>query len=419
MERMRRIPVVLALVLGVLAATFLAGAVPAAAASSWQATWGAAQQVVADPTRGDLLAVFPAGEAVDQSMRFVVRTTVGGESVRVRFSNRFGTEPLEIGAARIALRDFGATVLAGTSQVVTWSGSPSTVIPPGVDVVSDPVPLQVFADNDLLVSLYLPGRAPLRTYHSFANTTSYVSEPAAGNLVDDQYGGGFSRRTGSWFWLSEVDVQTDETIGTVAVIGDSLTDGSGSRLAADTGGTWPRALADRLRPLPGTYATAVVNHGIGFGTVNDFACATCGPPVRQRFGTETLYTAGLTHVVVFAGTNDIARRATATQVIQGLRQVVREAKARGLRVIGVTIPPRHDAEAGWHADTMESVRFKVNWWIRHNAGYDGVLDADAVLRDPSDRSRLRAAYDSGDHRHPNRAGLAAVAAAANLEWFRS
>ena len=413
MERMRRIPVVLALVLGVLAAT-----VPAAAAATWQTTWSSAQQQVTDPTRGDLLAVFPTGEAVDQSMRFVVRTTVGGTSVRVRFSNRFGTEPLQIGAARVALRDFGATVLSGTSQIVTWSGSTTTAIPPGFDVVSDPVPLQTFADTDLLVSLYLPGPAPLRTYHSFANTTSYVTEPAAGNTVDDQYGGEFSRRTGSWFWLSAVDVETEETLGTVAVVGDSLTDGSGSRLGADTGGTWPQALADRLRPLPATYAKAVVNHGIGFNTVNDFACASCGPPVRQRFGAETVYTTGLTHVVVFAGTNDIARRATATQVIAGLRAVVREAKARGLRVIGVTIPPRHDAEFGWHAHTMDNVRFKVNWWIKHNAGYDGVLDADAVLRDPSDRTRLRAAYDSGDHRHPNRAGLAALAAAANLEWFR-
>ena len=414
MERMRRLPVVLALVIGVLAAT-----VAPAAAASWQTTWSAAQQPVSDPTRGDLLAVFPTGEAVDQSLRFVVRPSIGGSSVRIRLSNRFGAAPLEIGAARVGLRDVGATLLAGTSTVVTWAGSPTTTIPPGVDAVSDPVGLQVFSDSDLLVSLYLPGQAALRTYHSFANTTSYVTEPAAGNLVDDEYGGGYSRRTGSWFWLSGVDVLTDETVGTIAVVGDSLTDGSGSRLTADTGGTWPQALADRLRPMPSTYAKAVVNHGIGFNTVNDYGCAVCGPPVTQRIRDETFWTAGLTHVVVFAGTNDIARRATATQVIRGLRTLVRDAKARGLRVIGVTIPPRHDAEFGWQSDTMDNVRFKVNWWIKHNAGYDAVLDADAVLRDPSDRTRLRAAYDSGDHRHPNRAGLAALAAAADLEWFRS
>ena len=409
-DGMSRVPVVVAL-----AVALLLGGAPAARADGWHATWAAAQQDVYDAKRPGVVAAFPDNTATDTTLRLVVRTTVGGRYARVRLSNRFGSAPMRVGAARVAVRATGDAARAGTTRTLRWSSRTWTDIPAGGEALSDPVALGVPASTDLLVSVWLPYRTPVLTWHGFANTTSYL---AAGNRVDDAAGHAYDRTTGSWFWLAGVDVYSGETAGTIAVLGDSITDGNGSGLRLDTGGTWPRALADRLRAAPASFARAVVNHGIGANTVTDTNCGFCGPPATVRITTEVLPTAGLTHVIVLEGTNDIQRNASAAQVIAGLRTIAQRARAAGLRVIGGTITPRADRAYGWDAARMEGIRAQVNHWIRTSGAFHAVLDADVVLRDPARPWALAARYDSGDHLHPNRAGLAAIAAAANLNWFR-
>ena len=401
-------------VVGLLTALVLAGA-PAAEAGEWRATWAAAQQDVYDSKRPGVVAAFPANEAANTTLRLVVRSTVAGRYARIRLSNVFGSSPMRVGAARVAVRSAGRSAAAGTSRTLRWSTRTWVDVPAGGEVLSDPVALAVPAHADLLVSVWLPYRTPVLTWHGFANTTSYL---AAGNRVDDVAGRSYDRTTGSWFWLAGVDVFTDDTAGTIAVLGDSITDGNGSGLRLDEGGTWPRALAERLRAAPTTYARAVVNHGIGANTVTDTNCGFCGPPATVRIVTEVIPTAGLTHVIVLEGTNDIQRNASAAQVIAGLRTIAQRSRAAGLRVIGATITPRADRAYGWDAARMEGIRTQVNHWIRTGGAFHAVLDADAVLRDPARPWALAARYDSGDHLHPNRYGLAALARAANLNWFR-
>ena len=413
---MSRAGVGAALLVSVLANPLPAWAQPGSA-EHWVGTWATA--LVERPAQPDSADADPLLNFSDQTLRQIVHTSVGGERVRVVFSNRFGTEPLAIGAAHIALRAEDVAIDPTSDQELTFSGRATTAIPAGAVVVSDPVNLTVPGLSDLAIDLYLPGDtastpSPL-TVHTRALQTSYAStrgnHAGAAELP-------VLRPISSWFFLSRVEVAAAGGTGVVVAIGDSITDGSGS--TPDANGRWTDHLARRLMESTAN-GMGVLNAGIA---ANFLLRDVLGANVLARFDRDVIVPTGVTHVVVSSGINDIgsSRQAssapTEADVIAGHRQLIARAHAHGLKIIGVTVTPfRGSTLLAWTPES-EAKRQAINEWMRTSGAYDGVIDFDAVLRDESDPAKLHPRYASDDGVHPNEAGYMAMAAAVDLDLLR-
>jgi lysophospholipase L1-like esterase len=351
----------------------------------------------------------------NQTLRQVVRTSIGGERVRVVFSNAFGTAPLPVGAAHIALREKDATVAAKSDRALTFGGSASVTIPAGAVIVSDPVSLTVPAFADLAIDLYLPidtstSSSPVTT-HAGALQTSYVS-PTGDHTGEVEMP--VMTTTQSWFYLARVEVAAAEQVGALVAFGDSITDGT--RSTPDMNSRWPDQLARRLAAQ--NIKMGVLNQGIaGNRVLGDGA----GVSALARFDRDVLVQTGATHAIVLESINDIGLARSnpapsADDLIAAHRQLVERAHARGLRIFGATLTPFEGA-AYWTAEG-ETKRQAVNQWIRTSKVYDGVVDFDAVVRDPAAPTKLLPQYNPGDNLHMNDAGYQAMANTVDLALFK-
>lgn len=385
----------------------------------WVGTWGTAP---AGPPLAAQMQTF-----TDQTLRLIVHTSTGGSQVRIRVSNEHGATPLRIGAAHVARRATGAETMAGTDRVLTFSGSTSITIPAGAPVLSDPIDLDVPALSDLAVSLYLPGRVEATTIHGSAFQTNYVSLPGnftgAATLPTQ-------RTITSWPFLTEVDVSAPGA-GAIVALGDSITDGAVTTLDANR--RWPDLLALRLqttRDRPGS-GLGIVNRGIGGNRLlrDPGEQPLFGRAALARFDRDVLATAGVRHLIVLIGINDIGHPGTGTipateavtpqDLIAGYRQLIARAHAKGIPVYGGTLTPFEGTIfPGYYTPEKEAVRQAVNNWIRTSDEFDAVIDFDRAVRDPARPTRMLPAYDSGDHLHPNDLGMQAMANAIPLELFR-
>lgn len=379
-----------------LARASAAGPVP-----GWVSTW-APSMSTAHADDALLMSVFPAGRAVDQTVRMIVRATTAGRRIRLRLSNRDGDRPVVFGSVTVGLRSAGPAVEAGTLRAVRFLGARRVTLAPGAEVVSDPVMFPLSFGDQVAVSVSVVGASGTVTWHRWAKAFAYVSSARSGDETADDSGTAYRSAGMSWFWLEGMDQDTTAS-GTVVALGDSITDGWPT--APDQYQTWPDVLADRI---PG-HALGVVNAGIAGNQLTGDNCAgACGAPAVARLDHDALDLAGVTDLIVFEGTNDLyASRAPASRVVGALRWIVIRARQRDLRVLGATITPRSDS--GW-TSAMEANREAVNDWIRHSGEFDSVLDFDAVVRDPTDPHRLAPEYDSGDNLHPNALGLRAIGA---------
>src|SRR5215204_4789784 len=387
----------------------------------WVGTWAAAMHA---PSEG-FGEEFPSQifEFEKQTVRQIVRTSVGGDRVRVRLANTFGDVPLAIGAARLALRDSGERIDPASDRVLTFSGSPSITIPPGAVAVSDPVALTVPALSELAVSIYLPEPTTSTTVHAFAFQTNYFS--TVGDFTAEA-AMPVETTAQSWVFLTGIDVTVTEPTGVVVALGDSITDGAFS--TPDTNQRWPDLLAERLVADADQPTMAVLNAGIGANRLlNDptegFEFA--GPNALARFDRDVLAQPGVTHLIVFEGINDIglpaitgdpAESVSADDLITGLRQLTERAHEHGIVSIGATITPFEGAM--YFSQEGEAIRQAVNDWIRTGRAFDSVIDFDDVVRDPGQPTRLLPAFDSGDHLHPNDAGFQAMAESIDLALLR-
>ncbi|UQA95217.1 SGNH/GDSL hydrolase family protein [Streptomyces halobius] len=385
---------------------------PAAPAVSgqWVGTWSAAA-AAAEPGTLDGYA--------GMSIRNVVHTSVGGSAARIQLSNLYGTRPLSVSHASLALAaaPSNPTAAAGTMRRLNFGGRPAVTIPAGGAVTSDPVRLNVPHNADLLVTTYSPSPSGPATYHPYARQTSYL---ARGDRTEDTTGAAYTEQSPYWRYLTGVDVWSTTAQGTVVVIGDSITDGITSTAGANH--RWTDFLAARLRDEPGAPRYGVLNQGISGNRllVNGSRFSpNNGPSVLSRLDRDVLSRTGVKAVVVEIGLNDLfksPRQLDPEKLVAGMRQIVREAHARGLRVTGSTLTP-FGGHRGYSTQ-LDSVRRQVNRIIRSGTVYDEVVDFDKALRDPAEPGRLLPAYDSGDHLHPNDAGNEAMADAVNLEHLK-
>jgi len=353
----------------------------------------------------------------NQTLRQIVRTSIGGTRARVVLSNAFGTAPLTVGAAHIAVRDKEATIVASSGRALTFSGKPTMAIPSGAVLVSDPIDMAVPAMGDLAIDLYLPGNtdspSPVTTFTS-ALQTNYVSE--TGNFAGKSPFPVVAR-TPAWFVVSRVEVLASQSVGAVVTVGDSIT--AGSRSTADTNNRYSNHLARRLATLP--TPMAVLNAGIGGNRVLTEGAFTAGINVLGRFERDVLAQPGITHAIVLEGINDIGNARenptpTAEDLIAAHKQLIERAHTRGIAIFGATLTPFEGAM--YFTQVGEAKRQALNQWIRTSRAYDGVIDFDEATRDPSHPARFLPQYESGDHLHPSDAGYKAMADAIDLALFK-
>ena len=377
-------------------------------ATRWFATWTASPSDASPRPSRDSVDRVPT--LFNQTVRLIIRTSIGGDNVRVRISNEYGDRTLAIGAAHIAVRESGATIDATTDRVLTFGGHPTLRLRPGAIAFSDPVGLAIPALHDLAISMYLADSARLSTRHALALQTNYVRRGDVTGSRD------FLSDTSLYVWpfLVGVDVTNRAATGVIAAIGNSITDGALS--TRDANMRWPNLLAARLL-ASSEPVKAVVNAGISGGRVLTYGA---GPSALARFDRDVLMTPGLTHVILLEGINDIGRSATdgttADDIIAGYRQLIARAHDRGIVMIGATLTPA-SPRAPFTA-VLEARRAAVNAFIRGSGEFDATIDFDMATRDPANPLQFLPSYDSGDHLHPGDAGYRAMGDAIDLTLFR-
>ena len=400
----------------------------------WVSAWGTAQQLA--PMPAPRMPPRPEGEKKpappppsgpspivptpatlnDQTVRMVVRPTIGGSVLRLQFSNATGGEPLTIGRARMAKSTADGGTAAGTDRTVTFSGQSAVTIQPGAIAISDPIALPVAAFDLLAVSIHLPVETAVNTLHPLGLRTTYIAK--GDRTADTALAGAETNR--SYFWLTGVEVQASQAAGTIVAFGDSITDGYGT--TPNAGLAWPDLLAERLQRDPRTRQMSVVNMGISGNRVRRDGA---GLSALARFDRDVLARAGVRWVILLEGINDIniaaipgipaSEAVTADQLIAAYSQFVDRAHLHGIKVAGATITP---TEGLWlYSAQTEALRQALNAWIRTSGKFDAVIDFDAAVRDPARPSRMLPAFDPGDHVHPNDAGNAAMAKAIDTGVF--
>jgi lysophospholipase L1-like esterase len=374
---------------------------PSLAQNNWVAAWGASQQSLGET------------KLSNATTRMIARVTLPGSAVRVRLDNTFGTAPLVIGHATIAPRVRGPIVAAGLVKPVTFKGQASVTIPAGGSVESDSIALRVDAQQEVAVSLHVTGADVQPSQHNNAQVTSYLTENGAGDQTMSDDGKAFTGRTTSMFWLKAIDVQPTAPASAIIAFGDSITDGTCSTL--DSHDRWEDLVAQRFA-LQNPVRFSVVNEGIGGNTVTRAGTnpTFASPPGVERLDRDVLSRPGVSHVVLFMGTNDINREATAAQVIAGSKDIIARIKAKNIKVIGATMIPRHNDV--WN-DAKNKNRREVNEWIRKDAGFDAVLDFDAIIRDPAKPDLMIPAYNCSDNVHPSPIGYFQMGKSVDLSIF--
>jgi lysophospholipase L1-like esterase len=384
--------------------------------SPWVATWGAAMVPLRDA----------APDVSGQTLRLVIHSSVGGSQARVWLSNRYGTLPLHIGAAHVAISADAnpvpgadmSVIQPGSDRVLTFNHQASVTVAPGSTIVSDGVALDVPALSNLAVSLYFPDHTLASTGHSGAQQLSYA---ATGDITAAADLTGKSWTKGSWYILSGVDVFAPRKWAVVAM-GDSITDGNHSTQSANR--RWPDALAARLAANDATRKAGVlgmVNVGI---SGNRLLLDGDGPSVMERAGWDILLRSNVRYLILFEGINDleVAQRdhQPFPQLVRdleaGLAQIAQQAHDHGIRVIGATqMTDSRDFKVVW--PEREAARVALNQWILSSPVFDGTIDFDKTMRDPQCPTQMLKAYDSGDAVHPNDAGYRAMADSIDLSLF--
>ena len=397
---------------------FAAGAA-AQSTEHWVTTWATAQQLAPQPPLPGPGPNVPA-TLKNQTVRMVARSSIGGRRVRIQVSNAFGSKPLVIGNAHIALREKDAAIVPTSDRALTFGGQPTMTVPPGALIVSDPVDLEVPKLTDLAISLYLPEDTGTPSIHPIGLHTNYIAEGevTAKTSLDS------STTTTAYLWLSSVDVLAPANAGAIIAFGDSITDGFKTTIDKDQ--AWPTLLAKRLAATKSTEMLGVLNLGVlnlgiaGNRVLRDGA----GVSALARFDRDVLSRAGVRWMTLLEGINDITFSAlpvfatevvTAEDLIGGYRQIIERAHMHGIKVAGATIMPVGGVST--YRESGEAVRQAVNQWIRSSGAFDAVIDFDALMRDAADPKRLRPEFDPGDHVHPDDKGNERMAQAIDRRHF--
>jgi lysophospholipase L1-like esterase len=356
-----------------------------------------------------------------QTVRQIVRISVGGNQVRVMISNEFGGKALTVGSATVALSVGGSAVDPATVKVLSFGGRSWAVVPPGAPLISDPVDLAVKPLASLAVSLYLPQKSAVASVHWDGRQTGFISGTGDATRATNFTAVG---TTTSRLFLSGILTNAKPASTAIVFFGDSITDGACSTI--DANHRWPDHIAERMQ-AEGHPDVAIVNEAY---SGNRVLSNGMGTNALSRFDMSVLSHPRVSAVVMMMGINDIGwpgegavtpndPQPTAEDLEVGYAQLVDRAHAHGLRFIAVTLTPFVEAlkgspASGYYSPAKEKIRESVNRWIRGNRSIDGVIDFDKLLADPKNPKKLNPADNCGDNLHPNDTGYQAMANAVDL-----
>ena len=360
----------------------------------------------------------------NQTIREIVHTSAAGNAVRVRLSNAYGKEPITVGAAHIALRKDGSTLVSGSDHPLTFGGRASVLIPADAVVLSDPIAMELPALSDVAISLFLPNATAGAGIHYSAQQTSYVGsgDLTAAQSISDPV------KITSWVFLTGLDVSAPSSAATIVAFGDSITDGALSTVDANR--RWPDILASRLAAQKSGASVGVLDEGIGGNRIlyDPAVNIRFGVNALARFARDVLAQPGVRYIIVLEGINDIghpgssaplSEAVTAEDIIAGYKQMIDQAHEAGVKIFGATLTPFVGTTIpNYFSPEKEVKRKKVNEWIRTSRAFDGVIDFEKAVRDPQNPDRMLPRYDGGDRLHPGDAGYQAMGEAIDLSLFR-
>ncbi len=373
----------------------------------WVGTWGTSPQLV-EPHN-----MPPEPGLSNNTLRQIVRISIGGDSLRVRFSNEFSTSPVTLKAVQIALSAGNGAIDSLSIAALAFGKQPEVTMQPSTAITSDALYFPIKPRTDLAITIYFGETSPNVTGHPGSRTTSYLME---GNRINDaQFANAIP--ADRWYVINAIDVKAPETAGAIVTLGNSITDGRGS--GTNMQNRWPDILAERLVQNPATGNVAVINQGIGGNCV----LRTClGPAAIERFERDVLSQQGVRWLIILEAINDIGQTPDSTvaakvanDLIEAYSQMIDKAHEKGIRVYGATILPFK--ESFYYKDFRETARATVNDWIRNSGRFDAVIDFDSALQDPENPLMLLPETHTGDYLHPNEAGYRLMGEFIDLTLF--
>ncbi len=372
----------------------------------WVGTWSTGVQLV--ETRNNP----PSPGLTGNSLRQIVRVSIGGETIRVKFSNEYSKDPVTMHSVQIATSTGGSLIDLTTNQNLTFNGKKDITLIPGTSVLSDPIKFNLKPRMDVAITIYFGDTSPDITGHPGSRTNSYL---LAGNnaTVTDFAGSVIAEH---WYVINGIDVQASSTSSCVAILGNSITDGRGS--TTNMQNRWPDLLSERLLANPSTSQVGVLNLGIGGNCVLKDCLGTAG---INRYEKDILNQSGVKSVIIFEGVNDIggvrtpdAASSVASGLISAYKTMIDSAHSRGLKIYGATITPFKGN--GYYNQYSEMCRNEVNGWIRSSGRFDAIFDFDKMVRNPEDTTSL-VSSNQNDGLHPDLQGFRKMADCIDLKLF--
>lgn len=377
--------------------------------SRYYASWTAS---MLDATQARAGTTPPVAQVfTDQSVRHVLRLSLGGDAFRIKVSNLFGKAPITFSGVQVARSTGGSSIDVSSSRAVTFNTQASVTVAAGTELLSDPIAFPVTPLTNVAVTMYFAAPTTVATVHAVGRQTAYIG--AGNQLSAATIPAAATEQRQSYYGLTAVEAASTEKANVVVTFGDSITDGTNSTV--DAAKRYPNQLDDRLKAI-GLTRTGVVNAGIsGNRWINDIT----GPNGNGRFDRDVLNVPGVTHTIILLGVNDLrnsfrfpAEAVTTDQLIAAMGTAVSKSKANGLKVlVGTILPCKGEAFCPASVDAQRQI---VNTWIRNNRDVDGIVDFDRVIQNPADPTAINPLYDSGDHLHPNDVGYGVMAAAIDL-----
>ena len=369
-------------------------------AQNWVGTWATAPQTV-------VRSFMPYNNCMtNRSVRQVVKVSIGGDVIRLKLSNIYSMQPVEIRSIYIAHAKDSFSIDAKSAQYFKFGNSYKTVIPAGKQIVSDALKFKLRNLERVAITINYTSAPEVPTVHMGSRTTSYIMKGVTN--AHSNFEKAF--RENHWYNISGIDVYTmSNNMSAIAIMGNSITDGKCSTDNAQN--RWPDVMSEMLQLKHKITNQGVLNLGIGNNRVT--VPGGFGALAKERFDRDILMQSGVKKVIIFEGINDIGAaksgnsETVARQIIESIQGMVRKAKARKMKVYLGTITPFKGA--GYYSHFHEAARLYVNDWIRSQAkNVDGILDFAKLLQDPNDDRRMKREYASNDWLHPNPAGYKAM-----------
>lgn len=355
----------------------------------------------------------PAPGLTNNTFRQIVHVSLGGERIRLRFSNQFSTHPVTLKAVGVAVSTGESSINKKTNRLLTFNGKKEVVMSPNSDIISDPLKFHLEPGAKIAITICYGETASDITGHPASRATSYL---LAGNKSPNADFSG-AVPTDHWYTISGIDVYVPKTAGAIAILGNSIADGRGS--GTNKFNRWGDVLAGRLSNNPQTAHCGVLNLGIGGNCV---VRGGLGDPAIKRFDRDILGQSGVKWLIVSIGVNDIgnsrneeASQRAVREVIAAYEDMISKAHDKGIKVYGATIIPF--GKSSYDGDHRQAARKAINDWIRNSGKFDAVIDFDQAMRDPMDPNAMPSELQSGDHLHPNEAGYKTMGDVIDLGLF--